>query len=54
MTATGKARNDTTDAVEMLKADHKEVKSLFNEFASLKVEGVDNDAEKSRHRAEDL
>ena len=31
MAATSKAQ-DKTDAVEMLKADHKEVKSLFNKF----------------------
>jgi hemerythrin superfamily protein len=47
MAATGRAERDTTDAIEMLKADHKAVKTLFKKFAALKDDGeADSDDEK--------
>ncbi len=46
MAATSKPQKDKTDAVEMLEADHREVKALFTKFAALKDDGVDDDAEK--------
>jgi hemerythrin superfamily protein len=39
MVATDKSKRGEIDAVEMLKADHKAVKALFNKFAALKDDG---------------
>lgn len=45
MAATGKIERNETDAIEMLKADHKTVKSLFKKFASLKDDADADNAE---------
>jgi len=42
--ATSAASNtENQDAIELLAADHKEVKSMFKEFESLKEDGSDDD-----------
>ena len=45
MAATGKIERDETDAIEMLKADHKTVKGLFKKFAALKDDADADNAE---------
>ena len=48
MATTRKSERSETDAIEMLKADHKAVKDLFKKFAALKADGdTDNQEEKS-------
>jgi hemerythrin superfamily protein len=42
MAATAKGDREGTDAVELLKADHKAVKALFKKFAALKEDGDEN------------
>jgi hemerythrin superfamily protein len=47
MPATTKSGRQDTDAIEMLKADHKAVKALFKKFAALKDDADEgNDEEK--------
>ena len=46
MAATSKSDRGPTDAVEMLKADHKAVKALFKKFAALKDDDSDDRKEK--------
>jgi hemerythrin superfamily protein len=48
MATTRKSERGETDAIEMLKADHRAVKALFKKFAALKADGdTDNQEEKS-------
>jgi hemerythrin superfamily protein len=48
MATTRKSERSETDAIEMLKADHKAVKALFKKFAALKDDRDEgNDDEKS-------
>jgi hemerythrin superfamily protein len=48
MATTGKIARDETDAIELLKADHKAVKALFKKFAALKSDGdAENEEKKS-------
>jgi hemerythrin superfamily protein len=46
MATTGKIARDETDAIEMLKADHKAVKALFKKFSALKSDGDAENEEK--------
>ena len=48
MATTGKIARDETDAIEMLKADHKAVKALFKKFSALKSDGDAENEEKDR------
>ena len=48
MAATRKSDRGPTDAVEMLKADHKAVKALFKKFAALKDDDDSSDGRKEK------
>jgi hemerythrin superfamily protein len=45
MATTRKSERSDTDAIEMLKADHKAVKALFKKFAALKDDGDGNNGD---------